>query len=75
MTLYITNSQGGEMTPLDLTPLARPPRRTIHNRPVRRPVRRAKYVSRPQPLNDLLLAVSAFLVALAFFAATTVWPA
>lgn len=58
MTLYITNSKGGEMTPLDLTPLSRPPRRTKYNRTVRR-----TYQRQPVPLEDLTIALAGLVAA------------
>lgn len=78
MTLYITNTETGEMKEL-FAPLRRKPtykvqrmqaprtRQTTH----REPRRVQRQVA---PLNDLLGALSGFLVALAFLVATSVRP-
>lgn len=63
MTLYVTNSKGGEMTPLDLSPLTRPARRTKHNRPVRH--YRQRYYWRQVDIESLVLVNLLGLAALA----------
>jgi len=64
-----TETTTGEI--LDLSRLSYPPTRTKYNRPVRRyqPRRRLR------PIDDLVLSLCGFLVAVAFFLATAVWPA
>lgn len=80
MTLYWTDKRTGEMVPV-LEGLKRKPTGKVQRLPSPRytyspTYRRARRVYRqPRPLNDLLLALSGFLVAFGFFAATTVWPA
>lgn len=75
MTLYVTNTSNCEMVPLDLSGLSRKPRgkvqRIQHYKPRARQTRYVRRASRsrPNPLNDLLLALSGFLVATAFIIA------
>lgn len=60
MPLYFTDTTTGEMTELDVSRLAYPPKRTRYNRPVRRYNRRRVY-----PLNDLVLGVGCCVLAFA----------
>lgn len=78
MTLYITDTSTGEMTPLDLSPLRTPPKGTVRRlpnpRPVRTTARRRQYRRRKPvvPLNDFLAGLAALVVAFAILLALSV---
>jgi hypothetical protein len=80
VTLYVTNTNTGEMTPLNLAPLAHEPKGKVHRLPSPRRAHATTYrtrkpYSRPQPLGDLAIGVGCALLALAILLTLAIRPA